>query len=318
VGTLRSTPRSQSPHSPPNSDFLTMTDDRHTTALSHRTIVPPGKKIDLKDYDPADTGKFESKESAQVKLAAGILQLAEYQNILYAQNKFAVLIIFQAMDAAGKDSTIKHVMSGINPQGCQVFSFKSPSTEELDHDYLWRTHKAMPERGRIGIFNRSYYEEALIVRVHPELLAAQSLPHLDLKQIWPQRFQEINDFERYLTNNGTVIIKFFLHISKKEQKRRFLDRINEPEKHWKFSAQDIQERTYWDDYQAAYTDIFNHTSTAAAPWYIIPADRKWFTRLTVADIICARLAQMDLAYPQISKEQRAQLAVAKKMLEQEE
>jgi PPK2 family polyphosphate:nucleotide phosphotransferase len=295
-----------------------MTDDRHTTALSRHTIVPPGKKIDLKDYDPADTGKFESKESAQVKLAAGILQLAEYQNILYAQNKFAVLIIFQAMDAAGKDSTIKHVMSGINPQGCQVFSFKSPSTEELDHDYLWRTHKAMPERGRIGIFNRSYYEEALIVRVHPELLAAQSLPHLDLKQIWPQRFQEINDFERYLTNNGTVIIKFFLHISKKEQKRRFLDRINEPEKHWKFSAQDIQERTYWDDYQAAYTDIFNHTSTAAAPWYIIPADRKWFTRLTVADIICARLAQMDLAYPQISKEQRAQLAVAKKMLEQEE
>jgi PPK2 family polyphosphate:nucleotide phosphotransferase len=295
-----------------------MTDDRHTTALSRHTIVPPGKKIDLKDYDPADTGKFENKESAQVKLAAGIQQLAEYQNILYAQNKFSVLIIFQAMDAAGKDSTIKHVMSGINPQGCQVYSFKSPSTEELDHDYLWRIHKAMPERGRIGIFNRSYYEEALIVRVHPELLAAQNLPNLDLNQIWPQRFQEINDFERYLTNNGTVIIKFFLHVSKQEQKRRFLDRINEPEKHWKFSAQDIQERAYWDDYHAAYTNIFNHTSTAAAPWYIIPADRKWFTRLTVADIICARLAQMDLAYPQISKEQRAQLAVAKKMLEQED
>ncbi len=280
--------------------------------------MPPGKKIDLQDYDPADTGKFESKESAQVKLAAGILQLAEYQNILYAQNKFAVLIIFQAMDAAGKDSTIKHVMSGVNPQGCQVFSFKSPSTEELDHDYLWRTHKAMPERGRIGIFNRSYYEEALIVRVHPELLAAQSLPDLDLKQIWSQRFQEINDFERYLTNNGTVIIKFFLHVSKQEQKRRFLGRINEPEKHWKFSAQDIQERAYWDDYQAAYTDIFNHTSTAAAPWHIIPADRKWFTRLTVADIICDRLQQMDLAYPKISDEQRAQLAIAKKALEQED
>jgi PPK2 family polyphosphate:nucleotide phosphotransferase len=295
-----------------------MKDNHNAISLSHRTIVPPGKKIDLQDYDPADTGKFESKESAQVKLAAGILQLAEYQNILYAQNKFSVLIIFQAMDAAGKDSTIKHVMSGINPQGCQVFSFKSPSTEELDHDYLWRTHKAMPERGRIGIFNRSYYEEALIVRVHPELLAAQSLPHLDLKQIWPQRFQEINDFERYLTNNGTVIIKFFLHVSKQEQKRRFLDRINEPEKHWKFSAQDIQERTYWDDYQAAYTDIFNHTSTAAAPWYIIPADRKWFTRLTVADIICDRLQQMDLAYPQISDEQRSQLAIAKKALEQED
>ena len=295
-----------------------MTDNHNAISLSHRTIVPPGKKIDLQDYDPADTGKFESKESAQVKLAAGILQLAEYQNILYAQNKFAFLIIFQAMDAAGKDSTIKHVMSGINPQGCQVFSFTSPSTEELDHDYLWRIHKSVPERGRIGIFNRSYYEEALIVRVHPELLAAQSLPHLDLKQIWPQRFQEINDFERYLTNNGTVIIKFFLHVSKQEQKRRFLNRINAPEKHWKFSAQDIQERAYWDDYQAAYTDIFNHTSTAVAPWYIIPADRKWFTRLTVADIICDRLQQMDLAYPKISDEQRSQLAIAKKALEQED
>jgi PPK2 family polyphosphate:nucleotide phosphotransferase len=295
-----------------------MTANQNAISLSHRTIVPPGKKIDLQDYDPADTGKFENKESAQVKLAAGILQLAEYQNILYAQNKFSLLIIFQAMDAAGKDSTIKHVMSGVNPQGCQVYSFKSPSTEELDHDYLWRTHKAMPERGRIGIFNRSYYEEALIVRVHPELLSAQSLPDLDLKRIWSQRFQEINDFERYLTSNGTVIIKFFLHISKKEQKRRFLDRINEPEKHWKFSAQDIQERAYWDDYQAAYTDIFNHTSTAVAPWYIIPADRKWFTRLTVADIICDRLQQMDLAYPQISQEQRAQLAIAKKALEQED
>ncbi|WP_309728207.1 polyphosphate kinase 2 family protein [Chamaesiphon sp. OTE_75_metabat_556] len=295
-----------------------MTADFTPNPLSHRTIVPPGQKIDLQDYDPADTGKFESKESAQVKLAAGILQLAEYQNILYAQNKFSVLIIFQAMDAAGKDSTIKHVMSGINPQGCQVFSFTSPSTEELDHDYLWRIHKSVPERGRIGIFNRSYYEEALIVRVHPELLAAQSLPHLDLKQIWPQRFQEINDFERYLTSNGTVIIKFFLHVSKQEQKRRFLGRINEPEKHWKFSVQDIQERAYWDDYQAAYTDIFNHTSTAVAPWYIIPADRKWFTRLTVADIICNRLQQMDLAYPQISDEQRSQLAIAKKALEQED
>jgi PPK2 family polyphosphate:nucleotide phosphotransferase len=295
-----------------------MTANQNAISLSHRTIVPPGKKIDLQDYDPADTGKFENKESAQVKLAAGILQLAEYQNILYAQNKFSLLIIFQAMDAAGKDSTIKHVMSGVNPQGCQVYSFKSPSTEELDHDYLWRTHKAMPERGRIGIFNRSYYEEALIVRVHPELLSAQSLPDLDLKRIWSQRFQEINDFERYLTSNGTVIIKFFLNISKKEQKCRFLDRINEAEKHWKFSAQDIQERAYWDDYQAAYTDIFNHTSTAVAPWYIIPADRKWFTRLTVADIICDRLQQMDLAYPQISQEQRAQLAIAKKALEQED
>ncbi|AFY94738.1 polyphosphate kinase 2 family protein [Chamaesiphon minutus] len=295
-----------------------MTISHLNPSIVRHTIVPPGKKIDLKDYDPADTDNFESKEAAQIELAAGIQQLAEYQNILYAQNKFSVLIIFQAMDAAGKDSTIKHVMSGINPQGCQVYSFKSPSAEELDHDYLWRTYKALPERGRIGIFNRSYYEEALIVRVHPELLAAQNLPHIDLKQIWPQRFQEINDFERYLTNNGTVILKFFLHVSKKEQKKRFLERINEPEKHWKFSAQDIQERAYWDDYQAAYTDIFNHTSTEVAPWYIIPADRKWFMRLAVSDIICNRLQQMELAYPKISENQLAQLAIAKKMLEQEE
>jgi PPK2 family polyphosphate:nucleotide phosphotransferase len=295
-----------------------MTTSHLNTSIGRHTIVPPGKKIDLKDYDPADTDSFANKETAQLELAAGIQQLAEYQNILYAQNKFSVLIIFQAMDAAGKDSTIKHVMSGINPQGCQVFSFKSPSTEELDHDYLWRAHKALPERGRIGIFNRSYYEEALIVRVHPELLAAQNLPHINLKQIWAQRFQEINDFERYLTNNGTVILKFFLHVSKKEQKQRFLERINEPEKHWKFSAQDIKERAYWDDYQAAYTDIFNHTSTEVAPWYIIPADRKWFTRLAVSDIICNRLQQMDLAYPKISENQLAQLAIAKKTLEQED
>ncbi len=220
--------------------------DTHTTSISRQTIATPGKKIVLTDYDPAATGKF-TKESAQVKLAADILRLAEYQTILYAQNKFSLLIIFQAMDAAGKDSTIKSVMSGINPQGCQVYSFKSPSTEELDHDYLWRTHKAMPERGRIGIFNRSYYEETLIVRIHPELLAVQKLPHLDLNQIWYQRFQEINDFERYLTNNGTVIIKFFLNVSKSKQKERFLERINEPQKHWKFNAEDTKERAYWDD-----------------------------------------------------------------------
>jgi PPK2 family polyphosphate:nucleotide phosphotransferase len=284
---------------------------------SPKTIVLPGTKIDLQDYDPADTGKFENKESAQTKLAANIVELSEYQNILYAQNKFAVLIIFQAMDAAGKDSTIKHVMSGINPQGCQVYSFKSPSTEELDHDYLWRAHKCMPERGRIGIFNRSYYEETLIVRIHPELLLRQNLPQVDLKQIWKQRFQEINDFEQYLTNNGVVIIKFFLHVSKAEQKKRFLERIEEPQKHWKFSADDIKGRDRWDDYQAAYTDIFNHTSTKAAPWQIVPADRKWFTRLTVADIICDRLKQLDLAYPQISAEQLAKLTDAKQMLERE-
>jgi PPK2 family polyphosphate:nucleotide phosphotransferase len=295
-----------------------MSESQNTKFAVRNTIVPPGKKIDLQDYDPADTGKFENKESAQIKLAAGVLQLAEYQNILYAHNKFSVLIIFQAMDAAGKDSTIKHVMSGVNPQGCQVYSFQAPSSEELDHDYLWRIHKSLPERGRIGIFNRSYYEETLIVRVHPELLAAQQLPDFDPKHIWQQRFQEINDFERYLTNNGTVIIKFFLHVSKAEQKKRFLERIDEPEKHWKFSAGDVKERAHWDDYQSAYTDVFNHTSTEAAPWYIIPADRKWFTRLAVADIICSRLQQLDLAYPQITTEQREQLAVAKRMLEQEE
>ncbi|WP_309738829.1 polyphosphate kinase 2 family protein [Chamaesiphon sp. OTE_20_metabat_361] len=282
------------------------------------TIASPGKKIDLQNYDPGDTGDFHNKESAQTKLAANIVELAEYQNILYAQNKFAVLIIFQAMDAAGKDSTIKHVMSGINPQGCQVYSFKAPSQEELDHDYLWRDRKCLPERGRIGIFNRSYYEETLIVRIHPELLHKQNLPQLDLKKIWQQRFQEINDFERYLTNNGVVIIKFFLHVSKAEQKKRFLERIQEPQKHWKFSADDIKGRDRWDDYQAAYTDIFNNTSTKAAPWYIIPADRKWFTRLAVADIICSRLKELDLAYPQISDEQKAKLADAKKMLDREE
>ncbi len=284
-----------------------------------KLLVPSGEKIDLDDYDPVDTGEFTDKQAGQVKLATDIERLSEYQNILYAQNKFSVLIIFQAMDAAGKDSTIKHVMSGINPQGCQVFSFQSPSSEELDHDYLWRIHKALPERGRIGIFNRSHYEETLVVRVHPELLAAQSLSTKDNHQkIWQQRFQEINDFERYLTNNGTVVIKFFLHVSKAEQKKRFLERIDSPAKHWKFSAADIKERERWDDYQAAYTDVFNHTSTKEAPWYIIPADRKWYTRLAVADIICSRLKQLDLAYPTLSPEQEAQLSAAKKSLELEQ
>jgi PPK2 family polyphosphate:nucleotide phosphotransferase len=283
-----------------------------------KLLVPPGKKIDLDDYDPADTDGFSDKEAGKGKLAADIDRLAEYQNILYAQNKYAVLIIFQAMDAAGKDSTIKHVMSGVNPQGCQVFSFKNPSSEELDHDYLWRIHKCVPERGRIGIFNRSYYEETLVVRVHPELLLAQNLPKFDHDKIWHQRFEQINDFERYLTINGTVIIKFFLHLSKAEQKQRFLARIESPSKHWKFSAADIKEREYWDDYQAAYTDVLNHTSTEAAPWYIIPADRKWYTRLAVADIICSRLERLDLAYPTLSSKQEATLSAVKQSLEREE
>jgi PPK2 family polyphosphate:nucleotide phosphotransferase len=209
-------------------------------------------------------------------------------------------------------------MSGVNPQGCQVFSFQAPSVEELDHDYLWRIHKCLPERGRIGIFNRSHYEEVLITRVHPEVLMAQNLPNLDLQTIWHQRFQEINDFERYLTNNGTVIIKFFLHVSKSEQKRRFLERIEAPAKNWKFSADDIKERAYWDDYQAAYTDILNHTSTKSAPWYIIPADHKWFTRLAVAEIICSRLKQLNLTYPKLSNEQESKLSAAQQILEREE
>lgn len=282
-----------------------------------KMLVPPGKKIDLKDYDPADIGAFANKEAAQGKLAEGVERLAESQNILYAQNKYAILIIFQAMDAAGKDSTIKHVMSGVNPQGCQVFSFQHPSYEELDHDYLWRSHKSLPERGRIGIFNRSYYEETLIVRVHPELLKAQNIPDIDRDRVWQQRFQEINDFERYLSNNGTVIIKFFLNVSKAEQKERFLERIDNPAKHWKFSNDDIKERKYWDDYQAAYTDVFNHTSTDVAPWYIIPADRKWYTRLTVAEIICSRLKKLDLVYPTLSPEREAELVFARQTLEQE-
>jgi PPK2 family polyphosphate:nucleotide phosphotransferase len=282
-----------------------------------KLLVPPGKKIDLADYDPADTDGFTDKEAAKAKLATNIDRLAEYQNILYAQNKYAVLIIFQAMDAAGKDSTIKHVMSGVNPQGFQVFSFQSPSHEELEHDYLWRIHKSLPERGRIGIFNRSHYEETLVVRVHPELLAVQNLPKLDPQKIWQQRFNQINDFERYLTDNGTIIIKFFLHLSKAEQKQRFLERIDSPSKHWKFSPADVKEREYWDDYQAAYTDVFNHTSTEAAPWYIIPADRKWYTRLAVSEIICSRLERLDLAYPTLSAEAEAQLSAAKQLLDRE-
>ncbi|WP_016952436.1 polyphosphate kinase 2 family protein [Anabaena sp. PCC 7108] len=283
-------------------------------------IVPPGTKISLKnDYNPSYQTSSEEKVDANIKLTAGIQQLANYQNILYAQNTYALLIIFQAMDAAGKDSTIKHVMSGINPQGCQVFSFKAPSAEELDHDYLWRSMKALPERGRIGIFNRSYYEEVLVVRVHPEILEKQQLHCIPKgKQIWQQRFEEINNFEKYLVNNGIIVLKFFLNVSKKEQKKRFLDRINSPEKHWKFSDSDVKERAFWDDYMNAYEEVFNHTSTEFAPWYIIPADRKWFTRLIVADIICKKLQELNLQYPTLTEEHKQRLLEAKKMLESED
>jgi len=281
-------------------------------------LVKPSSKVSLKDFDPRYTGKFQDKTEAQGKLQAGVQQLGIYQDVLYAQNSYALLIIFQAIDAAGKDSTIKHVMSGVNPQGCQVYSFKAPSAEELDHDYLWRSMKALPERGRIGIFNRSYYEEVLVVRVHPELLVKQQLPEL-LKgdRIWQQRFEEINHFEKYLVNNGVVVLKFFLNLSKEEQKKRFLERIDRPEKNWKFDMGDIHERQHWDDYIRAYEDVFSNTSTEWAPWHIIPADHKWFTRLAVANIICDRLKSLNLNYPTVSAEHRQRLLEAKESLKRE-
>ena len=281
-------------------------------------IIPSGKKVRLKDYDPGSTGTFKSKDQAQKKLVADTERLAELQDRLYAQDRHAVLLVFQAMDAAGKDGIIKHVMSGVNPQGCQVYSFKSPSAEELNHDFLWRTTKVLPERGRIGIFNRSYYEEVLVVRVHPEFLQKQNLPGGAAgDDIWKHRFEDINNLEHHLTRNGTVILKFFLNVSKKEQKRRFLDRIDTPEKNWKFSAADVQERQHWDKYMDAYEDLFSNTSTAWAPWHIIPADHKWFTRIAVADIIVSKLESLKLKYPEVSKERKEGLLKAKKMLEKE-
>lgn len=280
-------------------------------------IATPNSTIKLKDYDPKYTGSLD-KKTAQLELKAGVERLAAYQNVLYAQNSYALLIIFQAMDAAGKDSTIKHVMSGINPQGCQVYSFKKPSDEELDHDYLWRSMRALPERGRIGIFNRSYYEEVLVVRVRPELLARQQLPPaLNHKKIWEQRFEEINNLEKYLVANGIIVLKFFLNVSKEEQKQRFLDRINRPEKNWKFSASDAKERAAWDEYMSAYEAVFSHTSTPEAPWHIIPADHKWFTRLAVSNIICSKLESLKLSYPTMTQQHQQDLLEAKKLLEQE-
>jgi len=281
-------------------------------------LVPPGKKVWLKDFDPGFTGKFRQKEEAREKLAADIDQLAKYQGVLYAQDTKALLVIFQALDAAGKDSVIKHVMSGVNPQGTEVYSFKAPSAEELDHDYLWRCHRAIPERGRIGIFNRSYYEEVLVLRVHPEFLQAQKLPPKSMKNdIWQWRFDQINDFERYLVRNGIEIIKFFLNVSKEEQRQRFLSRLNTPEKNWKFSLTDVQERGHWDKYHEAFEDVFRHTSTKWAPWYIIPADHKWFTHVAVADIIVSKLKSMDLKYPSVSKARLKELDRARKLLESE-
>lgn len=280
-------------------------------------VVQPDVPLNLDDFDPGFTGGFKKKE-AKALLQQGIEELAKYQDILYAQNTYALLLIFQAMDAAGKDSTIKHVMSGINPQGCQVHSFKQPSEEELDHDYLWRASKALPRRGHIGIFNRSYYEEVLIVRVHPHILNGQQLPDsVRGPHIWQQRFEDINNFEKYLVNNGIQVMKFFLNVSKEEQRQRFLKRINRPDKNWKFSVSDAKERHHWEDYRAAYEDALAHTSTAWAPWHVIPADHKWFTRLAVASFIYQKLASLNLAYPELEDHHLERLQEAKVMLENE-
>ena len=281
-------------------------------------MAPPGRKISLrKDYDPGFTAGFKDKKDARKKLARNIVELAEYQDILYAQDTYALLLIFQAMDAAGKDGAIKHVMSGVNPQGCQVYSFKAPSAEELDHDYLWRTNKVLPERGRIGIFNRSYYEEVLVVRVHPELLERQKIPPVARENIWKRRYDQINNMEKYLSENGVVILKFFLNVSREEQKKRFLERIDRPEKNWKFSTADAKERAFWDDYQNAYEDCLNRTSTEWAPWFVIPADNKWFTRLTVSEIVVRTLKRLNLRYPEVSEERRQELLEIRKLLEDE-
>ena len=286
--------------------------------LSKPFRITKGRNFRLADVDPDDTLDFtkeEDKPRSKEALATGVTALAELQNKLYAQDKWAVLLIFQAMDAAGKDGAIKHVMSGVNPQGCQVYSFKSPSSEDLDHDYLWRCMKCLPNRGHIGIFNRSYYEEVLVVRVHPEFLAKAKLPPtLVGKNIWEERFEDIRNFEQYLARNGVIVRKFFLHVSKKEQKRRFLDRIEDPLKNWKFSSNDANERDYWDDYMRAYEEMIQETATKHAPWYVVPANNKWFTRLVVAGAVIDALASLDLGYPEVDESKLKELTAAKKKL----
>jgi PPK2 family polyphosphate:nucleotide phosphotransferase len=285
--------------------------------LDDAYCVTSGKGFRLKDYDPGDTGNLgrEDKPRAKEALKLGVEHLAALQDMLYAQDRWAVLLIFQAMDAAGKDGAIKHVMSGVNPQGVQVASFKAPSSEELDHDYLWRCMKHLPERGRIGIFNRSYYEEVLVVRVHEELLARQKLPEeLASKRIWSERFEDIRNFERYLSRNGVLIRKFFLHVGRGEQKRRFLERLDDPDKNWKFSTADARERGYWKDYMAAYEEMIGETATEYAPWYVVPANNKWFTRIVVAAATIEALASLDLHYPKVDKDKRRELAAVRKLL----
>ena len=278
--------------------------------------VEDGAKFRLKDFDPGDTGNIHSKEDAEELLANGIAAMAELQDKLYAQHQWGVLLIFQAMDAAGKDGSIKHVMSGVNPQGVQVYSFKTPSAEELDHDYLWRTSLRLPARGRIGIFNRSYYEEVLVLRVHPELLKNETIPpSLVTKDIWQERFQDIHSLERYLARNGIVVRKFYLNLSKKEQKRRFLERLDHPEKNWKFSASDVRERGCWKDYMKAYEDMIINTASGHAPWYVIPADNKWFTRAAVAAVIVETLESLKVEYPKVDPPKRKELEAARALLE---
>jgi PPK2 family polyphosphate:nucleotide phosphotransferase len=285
--------------------------------LSDRYRVTDGRKFRLRNFDPADTGRLtdESKADAQTALRTGVQALADLQQMLYATNQWGLLLIFQAMDAAGKDSAIKHVMSGINPQGCQVFTFKQPSDEELDHDYMWRCYRSLPERGRIGIFNRSYYEEVLVVRVHRELLERQRIPReLIGKKIWDQRCADIRGFEDYLSRNGFVIRKFFLNVSYAEQRRRFLERLDNPEKHWKFSSADVREREHWNEYMTAYEMMIRKTASKAAPWYVVPADKKWYTRLIVAAAAIDAMAELNLAYPQVGAKKMRQLAGARKIL----
>ncbi|MCL4812203.1 MAG: polyphosphate kinase 2 family protein [Vicinamibacteraceae bacterium] len=284
-------------------------------SLIERYRITRGRKFRLKDIDPGDTHEITSKAQAEALLQEGVDRLSDLQEKLYAQDRWGILCIFQAMDAAGKDGTIKHVMSGVNPQGCQVSAFKVPSAEELDHDFLWRTTRHLPERGRIGIFNRSYYEETLVVRVHPEFLERQRLPPpLVTRRIWKERYEDINCFERYLTRNGFVILKFFLHVSKDEQLRRFVSRLDEPEKHWKFSLGDVHERAHWDDYMAAYEQTIRATATPHAPWFVIPADHKWFTRLVVSAAIVDALESLDLHFPRVDQEKRRELEAARASL----
>jgi PPK2 family polyphosphate:nucleotide phosphotransferase len=286
-----------------------------TEKLAKTFRVDSGKHFRLKDYDPADTGHGRSEDNAKEALLEGIARTAELQDQLYAQGNWSILLIFQAMDAAGKDGAISHVMSGINPQGCQVYSFKVPTSTDLQHDFLWRTTCSLPERGHIGIFNRSYYEEVLIVRVHPEILKSQKMPPSIVgKKIWKERFEDICCFERHMARSGTVIRKFFLNLSKKEQKKRFLARLDHPEKNWKFSAADIHERKCWDDYQDAYEDMIRNTSTEAAPWYVVPADNKWFTRLVVSSVLVDTLESLNLSYPKVDPAKQKELEAAKKLL----